>query len=388
MGKKNKGKKRARTERLYEAARKAQKSENVDEIGEADETTQETKEEIDCNLEDADSLQESGITSASISDSDLLQTIRTLKILTATPQSIEMVRHSKRFKEFRRLLHPLVVQQLKTYERGIDYRHRTTAHLAQQEYGAALTSLQACADLDQHPKQGTIQRWVREVDSCPHANLKISLLSRILTLGDDSHDKAAKNNKGIHPAQDLEDDYEGLNKHDPKLALLQAQQERQRQSLNGNSVDDDTDGITILDSWKIPNANNDTSHSSVGVSPAADETMSEAPMKLKSLILYSEKAEERTPPNNFDLHLHYVIPKHDSDCILPDSKDGAAKIPASFCMVPFLSGARVLQNVFTDDECAKLIHIATTLGYRPDHPKSLAEPTGIDSCEWLIPDSK
>jgi len=130
MGKKNKGKKRARTQRLYEAARKAQKHWNVGEIGEADDTAQEMKQELDVMLEDV-SEQETDVNSASVSDGDLQQTIRTLKVLTATPQSIEMVRHSKRFKEFRRLLHPLVVQQLKTYDKGIDYRHRTTVHLAQ-----------------------------------------------------------------------------------------------------------------------------------------------------------------------------------------------------------------------------------------------------------------
>jgi len=233
---------------------------------------------------------------------------------------------------------------------------------------------------------------VREVDSCAQGNLKISLLSRILTLGSSSVDSAGQNKTSIHPAQDLEVDYEGLNKHDPKLALLQAQQE-QNHRLNQSdqkpeSPDGSSSGITILDSWKIPNAN-DGAGSIDETAGQAKVTANEeiAPVNLKSLILYSEKAKEHTPPNHFDLHLHYVIPESATDGILPRSTWTSKPTP-SVCSVPFLSGARVLQNVFTDDECERLIQIATTLGYRPDHPKTLTEPTGIDSCEWLIPDSK
>jgi len=408
MGKKNKGKKRSRTQRLYEAARKAQKLEgNNENEEEATPSYQnngrigeklEMKEDFDFHDRDSQAS-ETDTSTNSVSDLDLQQTIRTLKILTATPQSIEMVRHSKKFKEFRRVLHPLVVQQLKTYDKGIDYRHRTTVHLAQQEYDAALTSLQACADLEQIPKQGTIQRWVREVDSCQRGNLKISLLSRILTMGNIDNNtnnqhsaRNPKNSQTIHSSQDLEDDYEGLNKHDPQFAFMQAQQDRNNEQMNQREEpvmgDTNASGVTILDSWKIPDASI-SSDPNAATEGRADSTNEEQePLNLKSLILYREKAEQRTPPNHFDLHLHYIIPKDDMDCILPQSNNEArTKIPPSVCVVPFLPGARVLQNVFTDQECSKLIQIATTMGYRPDHPQALAEPTGIDSCEWLIPDT-
>ncbi|CAJ1956087.1 unnamed protein product [Cylindrotheca closterium] len=262
--KRNKGKKRA-TKRLYDAARKAQKLDIISENGEPDtrayqqngRVEQEMKEEIAFNPDDADNANVDA--TASISDVDLEKTVRTLQVLTSTPQSIEMVRHSKRFKELRRFLHPLVVQQLKTYDKGIDYRHRTTVHLAHQEYGAALTSLQACADLEQIPKQGTIQRWVREVDSCEEGNLKISLLSRILTMGSKNQqdDSNCKTHNMIHPAQDLEDDYEGMNKHDPKLALLQAQQAQNQQPTQSKHQSDSTlaepTGIDSCE-WMIPDS--------------------------------------------------------------------------------------------------------------------------------------
>ena len=44
-------------------------------------------------------------------------------------------------------------------------------------------------------------------------------------------------------------------------------------------------------------------------------------------------------------------------------------------------------NMCTDDECKQLIDIATALGYRYDHPTTLKEPTGIDSCEWFVNDN-
>ncbi|KAL3936852.1 MAG: hypothetical protein SGBAC_007914 [Bacillariaceae sp.] len=385
MGKKNKGKKRA-TQRLYEAARKAQKLTNIGECGEPHAHAYQHSSRVEAKQEmeeamDSDAHHATNASVNRISDTDLENTIRTLEVLTATPQSIEMVRHSKRFKQLRRYLHPLVVQQLKTYDKGIDYRHRTTAHLAQQEYGSALTSLQACADLEQIPKQGTIQRWVREVDSCAEGNLKISLLSRILMLGDSQQDTTGKSKNTIHPAQDLEDDYEGLNKHDPEQALLQAQQGRnqqlQRSEHQPHSANTTASGITILDSWNIPseNANADETVEKVEATNGQTE-----PTKFKSLILFREKAEERTPPNHFDLHLHYVIPIDDTDCILSQSRNGTTRnIAPSVCKVPFLSGARVLQNVFTDEECSRLMQMATTLGYRPDHPRVLAEPTALQN---------
>ena len=47
-----------------------------------------------------------------------------------------------------------------------------------------------CKDFQQLPKQGTIQRWVRDVDGCHEGPDKIQLLTSILSLGDD----AAKDN--------------------------------------------------------------------------------------------------------------------------------------------------------------------------------------------------
>ena len=101
---------------------------------------------------------------------------------------------------------------------------------------------------------------------------------------------------------------------------------------------------------------------------------------LVSKIIYKEEASTRKPPNHYDLLLHATT----EPGVIPFCQNAPGVVKHD---VPFVSGGFVLQNVFTRQECARLIQAATQLGYRPDHPTSLESPTGIDSCEWLVDDS-
>lgn len=336
MGKnKNRNKKRARTQMLYEAARKSQK----------------TIDEDDYSVEE----QSCGVTSNDITDLELKRVIEILKKLTRTPDTLETFKHSKRFKELRRALHPVVLQQIKSYEKGTDYTKKVSVHLIKKEFVQALAALQACLDLQQQPKQGTIQRWVREADTCKEGTLKISLLSIILKLSGNG--------------------FEGVNKHDPRVVLSQAEKK-----YNLKNSTDEENKLIILDSWKIPCIPPTERHENDGESKQTKEGPS---LSFTSQIVYQEKADERTPPNHYDLYLHYIPPKPSYRCIIPfDEGRLAETFP-----IPFVHGAMILKNVLSERECRYLIEVSSNLGYRPDHPKSLDSPTGIDSCEWLVDDS-
>lgn len=350
MGKQKKNKKRGRTQKLYEAARKAHKR-----IQENDELSHpHTDSDLSCSV--------TASQNDDVSEDDLNQVVRTLALLTESPQQLELVRYSKRFKELRRVLHPLVVQQVKAYDKGTDYRAKVSVHLLKHEYNPAIAALKACLDLDQIPKQGTVQRWVREADSCAEGQPKIELLSLILTLGGAQQESDEIGTDGV-------DAVDAWNKHDPRVALIEAQ----KNVPDNNS----TSLVTILDSWNIP-----------GCKTTKDGTpaFSEDNLSFTSKVIYQEKAEERIPPNYHDLLLHYATPAHPEDSVIPF--EPIAEHPVTCQSVPFVKGGIVLKNVLSRSECQYLKTAATKLGYRPDHPTALESSTGIDSCEWFIHDCK
>jgi 2OG-Fe(II) oxygenase superfamily len=131
-------------------------------------------------------------------------------------------------------------------------------------------------------------------------------------------------------------------------------------------------------------------------------------------IVYREAASDRTPPNQFDLHLHGNVNicwdgdttttatnEHENDN--NDDDDGVEKkmnpdrdrVPRQRTMmtkihvreIPFLPyPSRVIASALSRNECQRLIYLMTQLSYRPDHPTHLASPTGIDSCEVMMDD--
>ena len=321
------------------------------------------------------------------SQSDIATTLRTIRYLAKFP---DQFLHSKEYKELRGALHPLVTERLKFYDKGIDYRQKVTLHLSHRRWSAALSSLAAAKDFQQIPKQGTVQRWVRDVDICADGPVKIQLLTAILSCKDKN---ISNNNDGIANSDEqgdgnVVDEAEGerINKHDPALALLEAQNNLKKMNSKNNDDSEDIENgpvdpsksseLKVLDGWRIPSP----------PSPPDDkdnEDVSADPLqRLESRIVYQENASERTPPNHYDLMLHATVPF----AVLPlQGKKIAMEV--SRHEIPFLTGAFCLKNVLSSEECSRLIQAASILGYRPDHPTNLDSPTGIDSCEWLVDDS-
>ena len=349
--------------------------------------------------------------------SDIATTLRTIRHLAKFP---DVFLHSKDYKELRGALHPLVTERLKSYDKGIDYRQKATGHLSHKRWSAALSSLAASKDFQQIPKQGTIQRWVRDVDLCEDGPVKIKLLTSILSFKTNTNTNAGNNNNsnsnnnnsngnGNPKKHDGDEDDEndetdtidGVNKHDPALALIEAQKNlnKMKKGNNGEGADTNTNtntntALKALEGWRIsssassPSSPNKKSDDNGGDA----EDLLEA---LESRIVYKETASERTPPNRYDLLLHAtepfaVLPLHskgNNAISQSHSKSQQEVVTTTKHVVPFLNGAFCLENVFSRDECSRLIQAASILGYRPDHPSNLSSPTGIDSCEWLVDDS-
>eukprot|EP00934_Nitzschia_sp_Nitz4_P004826 Nitzschia sp. Nitz4//scaffold18_size181773//56267//57700//NITZ4_001909-RA/size181773-processed-gene-0.194-mRNA-1//1//CDS//3329539993//4816//frame0 len=275
---------------------------------------------------------------------EMVQT--TLETITLLSQNLEQFQDSRRFKALRRALQPIVSQQLQSYHQGTDFRLKVTQALQKSLWTDALAALDGCRQFHQVPKQGTVQRWVRDCDSAP---CKLQLMHAILSTTAPKRD----GDKGG-----------SLNQHDPRAILKDL---TTGTSNPQGSEADATDSLTILEDWGIDKEKKE------------DETPLE--MTLHSRILYREDAAKRTPPNHFDLLLHTTQP----GSIQWDATSPKVRRHE----VPFLpSGqAYLLENVLSRHECHQLRSAATKLGYRQDHPVAMDHPTGIDSCEWLVDDS-
>jgi len=343
------------------------------------------------------------------SASDIATTLQTVRYLANSPDEFS---NSKHYKELRAALHPLVTERLKSYDKGVDYRSRVTSHLSHQRWSSALSALKAAGDFRQVPKQGTVQRWIRDVDLCQSPAVKIRLLASILS----STDKDAETNRASCSSTSTSTSTStagtSTNKHDPALALIEAQKQYQEILQNGNEAstanenedddqnendnDNDNDNeagccgaietqtaVKELEGWRIPQHPS----SSMEKDKTSNHDGVEDFKQLTSRIVYREKAPERTPPNHYDLLLHAT----GHDAVLPLRRTGTTpRVDANLVKrhpVPFVGDAFVLENVLSPAECNRLVRAASLLGYRPDHPTALAQPTGIDSCEWLVGNS-
>lgn len=269
-----------------------------------------------------------------VSAADLQTTIDTLQILTEHGELLQ----GRAFKDLRRALHPIIVAQMRSYDQGTDYKIKATHALQNLKWSDALAALQGCQDFQQIPKQGTIQRWVRDCDQAP-TECKITLLNAILQVNGHSSN----------------------NKHDVGLVLAE-------RLKDGNSSHAANGGLLVLDSWRVPG------HASS--SKIEKEEVIKFKVPLSTNIIFQEKASERKPPNEYDLLLHSVT---------PDSIQWSDPPPTiNKHIVPFVDDVFLLDHVLTRSECNQLRSVATMLGYRPDHPVTVDKPTGIDSCEWLV----
>lgn len=323
----------------------------------------------------------SSMSSSIIHDEDLEIAVDVLSQIAANPHQLS----DKRYKELRKALHPLILHQLSHhYQHGTDYRMKVTQFLSNQQWADALASLEGCRDFGQVPKQGTLQRWVRDVDLC-RAPCKLQLLNAILRLGSGGQEADDDDNPATTDATTTTLQ---LNRHDPRLAILELQQHN-----HTVSQEDAASGGTGAASSSALNIQKDWASRDPVMSPGVDYDANLPTVTLHSRILYQEAAADRTPPNHYDLLLHTTT--QPGTIQWEDRSSGSTTNPAQSAIqihhVPFLSSqkgdAMVLQDVLSLQECQQLRAAATQLGWRPDHPTSLSAPTGIDSCEWLVDNS-
>ena len=310
--------------------------------------------------------------SVSISKKELQTTIDTLRKI-----SPGLVQSSPQCRDLRKVLHAHTIKQMQKYEQKVDYRIKVTNCLHDKQWSTALQALEACRDFQHIPKQGTIQRWVRDCNVSP-PTFKLKLLTAILSLKsytDGEQQQGDVQNSSI------------INQHDLSQALLLSKAEAAAASSDVYATtpttreDDGNNDLTILKPWIIPGKNEEEEENPDGDdTPFPKFTIEES----QTMIIYQETASERKPPNHYDLLLHYtpkslfhfndssgrMVQKHTIDFLKDDTKKS---------VTPFL-----LENVLSQQECQQLMGAATTLGYRPDHPTNLNKPTGIDSCEWLM----
>ena len=87
------------------------------------------------------------------------------------------------------------------------------------------------------------------------------------------------------------------------------------------------------------------------------------PAKVVSRVIYSEKADERQPPNLHDLSIHTCAPDTvrfaQDDTVVPHVRRQE---------VPGVPGAFVVSGVLTCGECEQIVAAAECLGFMPDHP--------------------
>jgi hypothetical protein len=284
-----------------------------------------------------------------ISEEDLQITMDTLQTLSENPTMFA----SPVYRDLRRTLHPIILQRMQAYEIP-DYRATVTAAVKSGEWAAALAGLQGCLDCQQTPKPGTVQRWVRDCDTTADVVLKMKLLTAILRV-------AGSSTGGTNADSSAESVGNTGNKHGVEKVLAEQL-----------SVMEDAE-LVILEPWCIPN---EKKVDPVAALEQSDACLVEKASPIESRIIYSEEAAKRTPPNKHDLLLHVTVPDIIKWNTTPDA--------VVKHVVPFAPGAFVLENVFSSTECRQLLAAASQLGFRPDHPITLDQPTGIDSCEWLV----
>ncbi|OEU20161.1 hypothetical protein FRACYDRAFT_236230 [Fragilariopsis cylindrus CCMP1102] len=387
-----KSKKRSRTKALHEAAANAAAAANKAKqqrrlLEDDNEIDNDDKKETTTSTEKGTSTITGTTTAPTVSD--IAITIKTIKYLTinnngngngndgddgndgdgdetntSTNNNYDLFHNSKQYKELRKVIHPLIIDRInKVYKNGIDYRSKVTNHLQHQRWLPALGALQGVKDYNQIPKQGTIQRWVRDVDSVDNNSnkIKMKLLSSILNCTNVTSNHSTNTTTTTTASSDGDDATAtaataNMNKHDPLHALMAAQQKNSSSNNNSNIDDeydeydddddeydnndnsmkekkekgaiddDDEDELKILKGWRIPTSSlfpssslddnslllsklkSITTTTGTGTelnTSNSNSSSSKTPnTQTQTQVVYREKASERTPPNHYDLILH------------------------------------------------------------------------------------
>lgn len=302
----------------------------------------------------------------------------------------------KRYKELRTALHPFVVALRTKYEphAASSYQSRVTSALQAGRWTDAYTALRGCLELEVGEtgsiKRGTVQRWVRMCDDCPHTNLKLKILRAVLSCSPRDDTKGGNNGgdeKGLA----------GMNKHDPRRVLLEHEQGVQKMGDEDVESDDDDDigrdgdddnEMNIIRSieWRVPSS--EVPPVAAAAASSEDGTDYTTPsLDIDNIVvetLHHVPAAERKPPNHHDLKIYATSPN-----TITMKRPSIKTKRHDIGLIPGEYGAFVLTNVLSELECKQIIQIAESkkMGYIPDHPTSSPTPTGIDTCEWLVDSS-
>lgn len=275
---------------------------------------------------------------------------------------------AKALRGLRAALRPLVLAQLRRYE-PVDYSARVSAALLGKRWHEALRALDGLRDLGEPAKAGTVQRWVRQCDGCPQ-HLHARLLGAVLLSARPSEvhvDGGSLDTWGESMAQELQDQ--------EMPQCIGELTEPRKVSESGKAGPEHASTLTVSDG-DIRGASPAVDHESLcersdrqpGHEDGAPACAAGATSgSISHRVLFIEPAEDRQPPNLFDLHINASAPHAVAFCSTPP--------PVARRPVPGVPGACVLDNVLTQEECAAILTLARSMGFRADHPVSSPVPS-------------
>mmetsp|Transcript_15060 Transcript_15060/g.21327 ORF Transcript_15060/g.21327 Transcript_15060/m.21327 type:complete len:629 (+) Transcript_15060:71-1957(+) len=345
-----------------------------------------------------------------------------------------LLRHTKHYKDLRKALYPYLQGYQSQYD-PVLYPNRVTYALEHSKWNDALFALQGCLAYEYNVisgtiKRGTIQRWVRFVDDCPYPALKMKLLRGILACSSSSSSRnTTTSSQESQPQQEKNEEH--VNKHDPQRVLDELLTQQGKSSSNNNThnatiefeksmnfrIDTDIqeeekdEEMKILNStqWCVPTTTIATSdsdfHDTTPTTKSTDDDNNNDATKVKPdndddnnnidderiqnaeiQIVHHVLPSDRKPPNRYELKI-FTTPPNTIRMMEDNDNNSCYSPPCHRYDIDLVPGALFITNVLTKQECYQLRGMAERMGYIPDHPVSSLDPTGIDTCEWLVDDS-
>jgi hypothetical protein len=300
-----------------------------------------------------------------ISAADLAITIRTLNVLSANRELFR----SKTVKPLRAALHTLMQEAAPC--RGVRPEGRISDAFRDGLADEACRLLADMRNSSTLPKLGSVQRWIRDID----------------TVGSDTPDRLRLLDAVLRTADPKQIDHQAndsevLSTSDMASGDLTAVSHNAKQLLGR---------VRLFAPFKAPAAHVDDAPAASGSSVVVVATTPTAAATIKIdqdfvakhfTEVAVELAHQRTPPNRFDLHIfHSKFATIDLS-----SNHQRARSIARRHDVPSVPGAFVISDVLSTEECANLVATAEAVGYRPDEPLHGSESVLAHACVWLVDD--
>lgn len=287
-----------------------------------------------CDLENDASLD------ASLSNTNVRTTLRTLEALVKRP---EMYR-SADFKPLRTLIHSL------HNPTKVSYTYRISELLTGGNWGDALLALQEMRRSGEVPKLGAVQRWVRDCDAKGGDPLALRVLDGILRTA--APEQVASVSR------------------DPSTRL-----EVGTSNTDGNAI---LRGATV---YQYPEWTSSSSRPHVLEDDATPVHTTDYYREQVSVLKHINAADRR-PPNKHDMDIYHSQSNTIPFTPLSELEQLPKRVP-----VPFVPGAFLLQNVFTEAECQCFIEAAEAMGYQQDEPDGDDRGKLAQTFVWLVDDS-